>query len=75
MERMRRKRLLHKILIAIATSVSLLLSVKLAFTFISEELWQIRTIYILWIIYLFGIVPVILLFLDKKMNKEGSDGK
>jgi len=74
-ERMRRKRLLHKILIAIATSVSLLLSVKLAFTFISEELWQIRTIYILWIIYLFGIVPVILLFLDKKMNKEGSDGK
>jgi len=74
-ERMRRKRLLHKILIAIATSVSFLLSVKLAFTFISEELWQIRTIYILWIIYLFGIVPVILLFLDKKMNKEGSDGK
>ncbi len=75
MGRMRRKRLLHKILIAIATSVSLLLSVNLAFTFISEELWQIRIIYLLWIIYLFGIVPVILLFLDKKMNKEGSDGK
>jgi len=73
--RMRRKKLLHKILIAITTSVSLLLSVNLAFRFISEELWQIRTIYLLWVIYLFGIVPVILLFLDKKMNKEGSDGK
>jgi len=62
------KTLLYKILIIIITLMSLLFSVNLAFTFISEELWQMRTIYLFWIFYLFGVAPILLIYLDRRIN-------
>ena len=75
MKESKRMRLFHKLVIASLTSVSLLASVQLALSCISDELWQLRVVYILGIIYLFGVAPIILLYYDRKMNKEGRKWK
>jgi len=64
------RRIILRLGIAISVIVQVLATIPLAFSLIPDELWAMRVIYLVFLVYLFGVVPLLYLWIEKKEREE-----
>ena len=66
------RRIILRLGIAISVIAQVLATIPLAFSLIPDELWAMRVIYLVFLVYLFGVVPLLCLWIERKERENVS---